>query len=726
MRTTRHYLSDRRVGQSQRSPTKVLRVIGGTALRLSHPTILMLAVLLAPAAALAQGNAKEIMAKRPAELIEILNNANATTFEKAKACQRLAVVGTKDAVPALAALLPDEKLNVYARTALENIPGPEPAAALREAAKTLKGRPLVGVIDSIGQRWGRQQPVTDPRLEVEAAKDADILVKLLTDKDTSIASAAAGAIGRVGAREATEGLWEAIRFGSPIKTAAADGLLNWVELLAKVSAMEAEKEHNWKIMEEPADYFAGIGGVIDFKEYLNNLPKPTKVAGLYGMFRSMGKCEGALYVDAEVRCLLTQLRSPDRDFFNVGLAVARELRGEKVTAALAAELDKLPPERRALLLLALADREDKPELEVIIKESKSDSEEVRKAAVYALTQRADADAAKALIDIALGEGPVAAAAQKGLVNIRGKGIDSTITDKYASADEQAKVTLLGLIGDRQITAAIPLTKTAIDDANQSVRLAALAAMAKLIDVADLDVLVGRALAADKSKEETAAARSALDVAVLRMGDRDATAAKLAEHIENASPANRSYIYDLLRNVSGKKALEAVVAGAKSADAAQKDAATRVLGEWVNTDAAPALLEIAKNDPDRKYRIRALRGYIRIARQLEIPWWEASDAPAVKLKMYDAAMVVAGRNEEKQLALDILTRIPSPETLSRAVACLADPALKEAAAATVVQIAGHVIGGQPKAVAAAMHKVLDAKITGKTGDQARQLLERAGG
>ena len=109
----------------------------------------------------------------------------------------------------------------------------------------------------------------------------------------------------------------------------------------------------------------------------------------------------------------------------------------------------------------------------------------------------------------------------------------------------------------------------------------------------------------------------------------------------------------------------MVAGAKSSDPAIKDAATRVLGEWVNTDAAPALLEIAKNDPDTKYQIRALRGYIRIARQLEIPWWEQSNAGETKLAMFHTAMEVAKRNEEKRLALDILTRIPSPTTL---VAC----------------------------------------------------------
>ena len=64
-------------------------------------------------------------------------------FEKAKACQRLAVVGTKDAVPALAALLPDEKLNVYARFGLEGIPDPAADEAFRDADREI-ARPAIG------------------------------------------------------------------------------------------------------------------------------------------------------------------------------------------------------------------------------------------------------------------------------------------------------------------------------------------------------------------------------------------------------------------------------------------------------------------------------------------------------------------------------------------------------------------------------------------------------
>ena len=40
----------------------------------------------------------------------------------------------------------------------------------------------------------------------------------------------------------------------------------------------------------------------------------------------------------------------------------------------------------------------------------------------------------------------------------------------------------------------------------------------------------------------------------------------------------------------------------------------LLGEWMTVDAAPVLLDLAKTAPEEKYQIRALRGYIRLARQ----------------------------------------------------------------------------------------------------------------
>ena len=66
-------------------------------------------------------------------------------------------------------------------------------------------------------------------------------------------------------------------------------------------------------------------------------------------------------------------------------------------------------------------------------------------------------------------------------------------------------------------------------------------------------------------------------------------------------------------VGGKKAIEGIAEAANSKDDAIADAATRALGKWLTPDVAPVLLELAK-DGNPKYRIRCLRGYIRVFRQ----------------------------------------------------------------------------------------------------------------
>ena len=84
-------------------------------------------------------------------LIAVLRS-NAATFDKARACQQLAVLGSKEAVPALADLLADEKLAAYARCGLESIADPAADDALRAALGRLHGKLLVGVVNSIGVR----------------------------------------------------------------------------------------------------------------------------------------------------------------------------------------------------------------------------------------------------------------------------------------------------------------------------------------------------------------------------------------------------------------------------------------------------------------------------------------------------------------------------------------------------------------------------------------------
>jgi HEAT repeat protein len=155
---------------------------------------------------------------REAKLIAVLNSSDSQK-DKADACLELARVGSKAAVAPLAALLGDEKIAHMARYALEPIPDPAVDEALRDALNRLKGRPLIGVIGSIGVR--------------RDAKAVGPLSGLLKDKDADVAQAAARALGSIGNPGAVEVLKGALA-GDPAacQPAICEGLFRCAEALS--------------------------------------------------------------------------------------------------------------------------------------------------------------------------------------------------------------------------------------------------------------------------------------------------------------------------------------------------------------------------------------------------------------------------------------------------------------------------------------------------------------
>ena len=216
-----------------------------------------------------------------------------------------------------------------------------------------------------------------------------------------------------------------------------------------------------------------------------DVPKHLRVAAVWGMLRYRP-------ANGEATCFWQLAHRRTRTIFNVGLAAAREMPGAEVTEALAGVVGKLPPERQALLLLAIGDRKDSAPPSLFIAASKSPSPAVREAAIRVLAKHGDAPAITTLLDAALGEPKLAQIAKEGLKRLPGRDVDDAICRRLIGADAKAKVVMLDLIGARQIVAAVPAVREAMADADQAVRLAALAAMAQLIDVKDLDLLIDKA------------------------------------------------------------------------------------------------------------------------------------------------------------------------------------------------------------------------------------------
>jgi HEAT repeat protein len=145
--------------------------------------------------------------------------ANVSRDAKDYVCRKLMIVGSAASVPALAALLADKDLSHMARYALERIPAPQAAQALRDSLSKVSGALQVGVIGSLGVR--------------RDAESVPALAALLRDSDVSVARAAAYALGDIRSPEAAEALADAKPQNGEAAKAATDASFACAEALLR-------------------------------------------------------------------------------------------------------------------------------------------------------------------------------------------------------------------------------------------------------------------------------------------------------------------------------------------------------------------------------------------------------------------------------------------------------------------------------------------------------------
>ncbi len=389
--------------------------------------------------------------------------------------------------------------------------------------------------------------------------------------------------------------------------------------------------------------------------------------------------------------LVEQLRSKDKRMFQIGVRTARELGEGEVAEALVAELTRATPDRGAVLLAALADCSGSTASPAVVKAAKSGPKQVRIAAIGVLQRSGDASCAPTLLEIATDENAeLAQAARTALAEFPNKEVDATIAAQLPKAKGETLVALMGIVGQRQI-AATPALINALDDSDATVRHAALTALGETVELKDLDVLISR-VTSPKHAEDTPTAIKALRAACVRMPDSDACAAKLIAAMSRVPTEMKCTILDILGAMGGPKALEAMAAAGKDPNPELQDAATQVLGGWMSVDAGPVLLDLAKNAPVEKYRIRAIRGYIRLVRQFNMPAEQ-------RVQMCTKALETAQRITEKKLVLQEvigLGRYASPDMLRLALEAWKNPALKDDATKIAMVIAQRIEGNSTEA------------------------------
>ena len=624
-------------------------------MRIKNTCFAWCAVLIAVAAstgALAQDRPGPAVPKQEKDLIAVLQS-NAPQAEKANACKDLAIYGSAQAVPALAPLLADKELASWARIAIEAIPGPASDAALRDALGIVQGRLLVGTINSIAVR--RDQ------------RAVNALVQKLGHANASVASAAAVALGHIGGPQAAEALTQSLNAApAGVRSAVAEGCI-----LA-------------------AEWFLAEGQTAEAIKLYDTVRKATVPEQ-----RQLEAIRGAILArkSAGVPLLIEQLRSDNREKLGIGLRAARELSGQDVTEALAAELERLDAQRRPLLLLALADRSDAAVLPTVLKAAQSSQTDLRITATTILIRLGDVSCVPVLLDAAIAQDPqLAEAAMETLVRLPGKDVDADLLGRLASARAKRLQVLIELAGQRQISVALAPVASRLHDSNAGIRAAAVETVGIIGQDAQCVDLVKLLQETNNSKE-----RAGIEKALLAISGRCGTRCLVHLRPLTQSRDNEIHMIGLhaLAIIGGPEALASVKSAIKSAESKVQDEAVRILSTWPNNwpedvEAGQALLTMASSAGKLTHQVLGLRGYLQYIRGNKTI---SNDEKVAKIKAVQSHIK---RAQEKRQVIAVLGEAPSASALDLLKTLAEDPAVLEEAYAAMTRVASQNVQGISKA------------------------------
>jgi len=588
---------------------------------------------------------------KESDLIAVLQS-NALAGQKAITCKLLAIYGTEQSVPALAPLLADKELASWARIALEAIPGPAADAALRDSLGKLEGRLLIGAINSIGVR--------------RDALAVDTLVQKLGDTDTDVASAAAVALGHIGGQQAAKALTQFLTDApAGVRSAVAEGCILCAE---------------WFMAHNRTDE------AVTLYDTVRQADVPDQ--------RHLEAIRGAILArqSAGVPLLIEQLQSQDRKRLGVGLRTARELPGRDVTEALAAELTRLSPDRRPMLLLALADRNDSAVLPTVLKAAQSGPTDIRITAINILIRLGDVSCVPVLLDAAIeDDAKLKQAAMETLVRLPGKDVDSDLLGRLPQAKGKLKQALIELSGQRQISKALPAVASSLHDTDPGIRGAAVQTIGIIGQENQTTDLV-------KLLQETTVPSERSDIRKALLSISGRCGVDCIPHLLPLTQSRDNELHAIglhaLAIVGGPDALAAVKSSIDNAEPSVQDEAVRILSTWPNNwpedgEAGQALLILATSAKKTSHQVLGLRGYlqyIRVNKKL------SNEQKVAKIK--DVWSNVR-QTEERHQAIAVLAEAPTAGALELLTSLVDDPAVAEEVYSAMVRIAGQDIPGVSK-------------------------------
>ncbi len=588
------------------------------------------------------------------KLVSVLQAPDTTRMQKSDALRKLSVIGTPEIVPAVAALLSDPELSHMARYALEPIADATVDTAFREALGKVQGRPLLGIIGSLGVRRDTQS--------------VGVLAGLLQNSDPAVVHASALAMGNIGNAEAAKALESAVA-KAPVAQlpVLSEGLFRCAESLSG----------------QGLD--AAAVGIYDRLLKLET-SSAIRTAALRGAILGR-KADG-------LPLLRRHLQGSDSVAFVAAIGIAQEMTNPGITQVLTETLAGLSKdEDRMQVIYALGKRGDVAAVPALLSLAQTGSSGVRLAAIGVLPQVAHADAVPVLLKLLDAEEPIAAAARASLATIPCKEADTAVLAMLAGKQTKEVLTGIEMVAGRGIKSGIPdLLRMAGSHSDAKVRRAALKAASGISGSDQLPVLVQLALK-PKSPDDLDTIVGAIRSTLVNVEDKAGFSQSLLQQLGPAQPAQKGVLFQLLSINGGTEALGAVRSAVDSPDLQVHAAALRALTDWPDFSAARPLIEIAaKSSTSLTDSVLALKGGARLIRS------SYSTPLSERVPLCLAAFDSARRDEERREVISVMGTLRSAAIGEKLLEIAAkNPVLRTEAGTAAGQVATSLFTGRLSSV-----------------------------
>jgi len=599
-----------------------------------------------------------------AEMAAMLSDDDVTNDCKKYLLGQLSQIGTASEVSALAALLNHSELGNAARFALERMGDKAALAALRAALSTLKGKPLIGVINTLGELRDRQ--AVSP------------LEQYVASTEPAVPSAAIVALGKIGGPEAVKVLERTKSdLAASLQAKRGQALLLCAEsLIAQGDRPAARKIYlNLKAADEPW---------------------PVRRAALIGLV-------GSALPDDQVKKYVTEALAGDDSALQLAAVQCLQvIDSQALRLEVADLLSTLPVSLQRPVVAALAETGDRSLLGPITRLITVQDTMLRTTVVEAMGRLGDASTVAVLArQLDSAKNAELEAVRQSLTRLSGTGVNQAVLSALAKAtDVQVKRELIRVLASRQAGESLPVLLQLLAGANSDLRLEASEAIGSLGDAEVYPALIKALAQSDSAQEQRVHPQSLIAIA-RRSPDLNKITEQISQAMTQADAPMRELLVNVLRKIGGPDVLDLVRKALRDIDENVRLAALRALSSTGNSAVLEDLLGVAQAPDNPRCKILALRGFAEAYQKAHDLGQKQSDQMAAK------ALALADRPEEKLLLLSALAAHPSAANLNLAMSMIEQPAMQMAAVSAATKIAKFMAPKEPEVAKATYKKILSS-------------------